>query len=123
MMWLKMDRSFFTGWSEDLYLCVSYFSTANSSYTKRTGLDFHALEQEIAYFSNLGQVIVTGYLNSRTGEKLDFILNDSNNYVPASNNDVSDTDMVIKLRFNQDKSVVNAYGQSPPLQDFSTSSI
>ena len=42
VIWVKLSKTFFKGWSENLFLCVAYFSPANSSYTTRTGIGrFH----------------------------------------------------------------------------------
>ena len=39
-IWVKLSKTVFKGWSENVFLCVAYFSPANSSYTTRTGIDF-----------------------------------------------------------------------------------
>ena len=40
VIWFKLSKTFFKGWSVNLFLCVAYFGPANSSYTTRTGIDF-----------------------------------------------------------------------------------
>jgi len=46
---------------------------------------FEILEHDIDYFSEYGNIFITGDMNSRVGEKLDFIVHDSVNNITDDN--------------------------------------
>ena len=113
VIWVKLSKTFFKGWSENLFLCVAYFSPANSSYTTRTGIDFFAnIEQDITNYNSQGQIIFTGDINARSGQKLDYINSDSGDFIPVDNSYDVDALNICRSRFNQDKCITNVYGNS-----------
>ncbi|CAG2202169.1 RAB1A [Mytilus edulis] len=72
-LWLKLNKNFF-GFVHDIYLCALYIPPFSSSHYDND-LDF--LENEISTFSMNGQIVLIGDLNARTGQRADFIVNDS----------------------------------------------
>ena len=116
VIWVKLIKTFFNmfkGWSENLFLCVAYFSPANSSYTTRTGIDFLAnIERDITNYNSQGQIIFTGDINARSGQKLDFINSDSGDFIPVDNSYDVDAINICRSRFSQDKGITNLYGNS-----------
>ena len=75
-MWLKLDADFF-GFDKDVFLCLAYISPESSCHpTSRDNL-WNLLEEEIASFSNCGQIILTGDLNARTSSLPDYATHDS----------------------------------------------
>ncbi|XP_053380068.1 uncharacterized protein LOC128548716 [Mercenaria mercenaria] len=75
-IWLKFDKNFFHT-DEDLYLAVAYFPPENSPFHDIYDNDiFQQLENDIVYFMDKGKVFLTGDLNSRIGQKTDYIEHD-----------------------------------------------
>ncbi|CAG2231450.1 unnamed protein product [Mytilus edulis] len=72
-LWLKLNKNFL-GFVHDIYLCALYIPPFSSSHYDND-LDF--LENEISTFSMNGQIVLIGDLNARTGQRADFIVNDS----------------------------------------------
>ncbi|CAG2198042.1 unnamed protein product [Mytilus edulis] len=72
-LWLKLNKNFF-GFVHDIYLCALYIPPFSSSHYDND-LDF--LENEISTFSMNGQIVLIGDLNARTGQRADFIVNES----------------------------------------------
>ncbi|CAG2185067.1 unnamed protein product [Mytilus edulis] len=117
-LWLKLDKNFF-GLSDDIYICAVYIPPVSSTHYDD---DFLQLEKEINIFSKKGKVVLLGDFNSRTGDKLDYIKDDSldiNNF--AQTNLLPDEYKIDNCfnRYSCDK-VVN--GQGVNLLDLSTSS-
>ena len=113
VIWVKLSKNFFKEWSENLFLCVAYFSPANSSYTTGTGIDFFAnIAQDITNYNSQGQIIFTGDINARSGQKLDFINSDSGDFISVDNSYDVDAINICRTRFSQDKCITNLYGNS-----------
>ena len=75
-IWLKLSSAMFS-FQDDVYLCHAYFPPANSNVFDVRQVDFHELlESDIIKYNNLGRVLVTGDLNSRTSNESDFIVFD-----------------------------------------------
>lgn len=110
VIWLKLSKSFFT-WINDLYLAIVYLSPEHSSLTVRENPDFFdKLESDLAFFSQKGKVLLTGDFNARTGEELDYIANDNDNFhLPMPADYVPDRSL--RKRRNQDL-VCRGYGRA-----------
>ena len=79
IIWLKLDHTFFNI-SEDFYICATYIWPNESPAYNTFNIDlFEILENDITYFSEFGKIFVTGDLNSRVGNKCDFIVQNSIN--------------------------------------------
>jgi hypothetical protein len=78
-IWMQMCREYF-GLDEDVFVCVAYIPPDNSSYCKARNDDtLQYIENDVAKYSSMGKVILTGDFNARTNTELDFISNDSSN--------------------------------------------
>jgi len=81
IIWLKCDRTFFNI-PDDFYICATYVWGHDSPVYNTFNVDlFEILENDITYFSEFGKIFVTGDLNSRVGNKCDFIVQDKINTV------------------------------------------
>ena len=66
LIWLKLDRSFFSE-SSDIYLCCAYIPPEGNQYYQHYDCDlFDILENDLELFSRSGIVCLTGDLNART---------------------------------------------------------
>ena len=78
-MWLRISKNKLES-NEDMYICIAYIPPSNSEYLAKVGVDvFDQIQNDIVKFSQLGQIILTGDLNARTGNQQDFITNDGVN--------------------------------------------
>ena len=78
---MKLDHLFFNI-SEDFYICATYVWGHESPVYNTFNVDlFEILENDITYFSEFGKIFVVGDLNSRVGNKFDYIVQDINNTV------------------------------------------
>lgn len=67
-LWIKLDKDFF-GLKSNLYICNCYIPPENSDLHKQNDCDyFEILKAEVGKFSVLGEVMLMGDLNSRTGD-------------------------------------------------------
>jgi exonuclease III len=105
-LWLKLDANFF-GLYEDLFLCLAYVSPESSCHPASRDNLWNLLEEEIAEFSNHGQIIITGDLNARTGNLPDYATHDSDLHLPLPPDYTVDSAM---RRKSEDK-VVNNFGK------------
>ena len=81
IIWLKLDHLFFNI-SEDFYICATYVWGHESPVYNTFNVDlFEILENDITYFSEFGKIFVVGDLNSRVGNKFDYIVHDIINTV------------------------------------------
>ena len=72
IVWLKLQKSFFFNFEQDLYICGIYISPSSSSYMKRTDVDkniFHKLDSDVIRFSRVGKVMIMGDLNANINNK------------------------------------------------------
>ena len=77
IVWLKLDKYFFFT-ERDYYLAAIYIPPEHSPVHNLTDYDiFTVLENDVNQFNNLGKVFICGDTNSRIGNKLDFIVDDS----------------------------------------------
>ena len=76
-VWIKLCKEFF-GLENDMFVCMAYIPPDNSTYYKARNIDsIEILEKEILNKSALGEIVILGDLNARTGTLPDFIVNDS----------------------------------------------
>ena len=109
MLWVKLSRNF-THRQKEIYIGVLYLSPANSSYIQRQDMDvFSLLENEVAKYAQLGDILLMGDFNARTACENDYINNDGDNaFVPLP--DVYVPDLPMPSRRSHDM-VVNTYGR------------
>ena len=82
IQWIRLTKEFF-GFEKDLYICFTYFAPSNSSYVTRNNLDvLQILEHNVTEYSQIGNVIICGDLNARTGTEIE--CTDFDSYVPTS---------------------------------------
>jgi len=105
---VKLSKTDF-GLNDDLFICFCYIPPNNSVYyaSHNTGF-FESLEQKIRTYQTQGEIVVMGDLNSRIGERSDYIQNIDafNEFIPEidkENCNTSEED--IPLRFTMDKNV------------------
>ena len=108
-VWAKLDKNFF-GLENDVYLCNCYIPPSNSNmHLVRNNDPFDILEQEILEFGNLGDVIILGDTNSRTGrlqEQYSDHFNPYNDNITINDN----YDYEPLIRGNED-STINEFGR------------
>ena len=104
-IWLKLDAAFF-GYNKDLFLCFAYISPESSCHTSSRDNLWNMLREEIANFSNEGDIMITGDFNARMGEQQNFLDNDSDDYIPLPPDYQLDE---CPPRYSQDKRT-NNYG-------------
>ena len=84
-IFLKLKKEFF-GLRSDIYICFAYCVPYNSPLFETNILPpdiFEDLEQKLAQFSGLGNLILLGDMNSRTLTLPDYISDDDCHYVPT----------------------------------------
>ena len=105
-MWFILDKTVF-GQERDKFFSSFYIPPATSSNAVQTGCQWQSLEFEIEHYKHMGEVIVMGELNARTGLLNDHIVHDTiPNNVPSSLYFVNES----LPRFSQDNTV-NMYGR------------
>ncbi len=68
-MWIKLKKSFFN-LEYDIYVCCCYLPPANSKILSKNNCDVHEiLQREIMNYQHLGEMMIIGDLNCRTGGK------------------------------------------------------
>jgi exonuclease III len=81
--WIRLKSDFFS-FEKDVYMCVCHIPPHNSTYTARTGdtvLD--EISNDVSKYSQIGDVVICGDLNARTGKKLDYIIGDDDTHLPS----------------------------------------
>ena len=87
--WCKLNRNFF-GFKSDIFLANVYLPPLQSQ-KKINEDDMLILENEVRKYSNLGDVILAGDFNARTGLLNDYIENDSFDNQYLDNYDIDQT--------------------------------
>ena len=105
-LWIKLNAEFF-GLDKDMYLCLAYVSPETSCHLASRDNLWNLLEDEIANYSSLGYIVLTGDFNARTSSLLDYIANDSDQHIPLPPDYEIDTPVP---RHSEDN-VVNRYGK------------
>ena len=104
--WVKLCASFF-GFDKDLFLCLAYVSPETSSHSASRDNIWNLFEEEIAYFSTIGNILLTGDLNARTGLLPDFVNYDTDLYVPLPNGYIIDK----SIPRQSEDAITNRYGR------------
>lgn len=103
IIWVKLDQQVFS-FDEDVYICHMYIPPSNSNVLQTHDFDFFEnLELDIVKYNDLGKVYVTGDLNSRTADLLDYLIFDK--YIDQNVSFVHEVQ--IPDRVNQDRTVDN----------------
>ena len=106
-VWLKIDKTNIN-LDENIFMCIAYVPPSNSEYLAKLGIDVLAqIQNDIMKYNKIGQIVLTGDFNARTGTNLDFIENDSD--IGLINTGYIADQQIIQ-RKNQDN-VVNARGK------------
>ena len=100
-MWVKLDKTFF-GLNNNLYIVATYIPPSDSIIHKTHDI-FNTLNNEIAIYSQLGDVMIIGDLNSRISNKTEEYVTD---FVNESSKTVLNTD----IRYSAD-SIFNTQGK------------
>ena len=104
-IWLKLEKSFFN-LDENIYICGCYTQPEDSVYAIKDVFD--TIENDISDFARLGKVVIMGDLNARTGNLLDYVINDCDK-IPELNQ-IPTAICEPEKRINLD-SKVNKYGK------------
>ena len=107
---LKLKQDFF-GLEKDVQLIFSYCVPANSSYRVKHQLEvFVDLEEKLRSLPSKSNIIVLGDLNSRTGDKKDYIEDEDNTNIPVPDCDLYHNDTVATFPRNNTDTGHNEYG-------------
>jgi len=108
-MWIKLDQTFFNI-EKDLYICLAYCNPSSSSFTPPEGDIFELIENKVAEYSKLGDVLICGDFNARTNTDPDYCLFESelSEHLDMPTPFISDVPM---HRSNIDKSSVDSNGK------------
>ena len=91
VIWIKLDKTFFHI-DKDIYICSVYLWGEDSPAYNNTSVDlFDMIQNDVNYFQTVGIVYLTGDLNSRTGCRPDFIVNDHINTCLDDDDYIPDT--------------------------------
>lgn len=86
-IWIKLSNNYFN-WEKDLYLATVYIPPKSSNYYDD---QFTEIEHKIAQYSNNGNILLMGDTNARTKNKVDFIVNDTNEFMDLPEDYTFDT--------------------------------
>jgi hypothetical protein len=108
--WIRLKSEFFS-FETDIYLCLAYIPPISSGYS-RNGADndiLELLERDFTKYRNLGNIIITGDFNARTGNELDYINGDGTSHIPL-NKDLYSIDANVGKRYSRDN-VIDSRGK------------
>ena len=89
VIWIKLDRNFL---HNALFVGITYIAPDNLPVHAIYDEDiFQTIESDVNMYKDVGQVYLTGDMNSRIGRKCDFIENDRN----IEQNDDTVTDQLV----------------------------
>ena len=99
ILWIKLSEELFP-FDHDVFMCNIYVPPTDSKVFSSTNIDLYdQLEQDVIHFNNLGKVFVSGDLNGRTSNDLDYFEIDK--YI--DHNTLFDHSFDIPVRVNQDR--------------------
>jgi hypothetical protein len=107
----KMKKDFF-GLNQDIYICFAYCVPASSNVLKNPMMPddiYDDLSEKLAKYAPMGDLILMGDLNARTQTSLDYIPNESFNYLPL-NEDLYNLDTIGTHPRNNMDLGSNSYG-------------
>ncbi len=109
-VWIRCLKEFF-GWESDKYICAAYIPPSNSTIHGSVHDDpFSILYTQLVKYSALGDVILLGDFNSRTGIEPDYLHDDhsGNKHIFANSTDLSyESDSIGISRNSKDPKVDN----------------
>ena len=106
-IWLKFDKTNIR-MDEDIFMCIAYVPPSNSEYLAKIGIDvLEQIQNDIMKYSRIGQIVLTGDFNARTGTNLDFIENDDD-IGSLSTNYIIDQEILQRKSFD---TIVNTRGK------------
>lgn len=109
IIWIKLDSSLFQH-NNDVFICHSYRRPSNTAFSQSDNYDFFdSLESDIVKYDNLGYTFVTGDLNCRTADEIDFLQYDK--YLDASQPFLNSQNDILSRRCSKDK-IIDAAGRS-----------
>ena len=76
ILWFKLDKNFFS-FDNNLYVCAIYMPNESSTRNKKLGDLFGLLEENIIEIVEKGDYMIVGDLNSRIGNRNDFVLDET----------------------------------------------
>lgn len=84
--WLKLTKDFFN-FSNDISTCLAYIAPKLSDFSKKQDTSILELIEHdiINKYGNLGDIVITGDMNARTGVHNDFIQGDSVSHILLDN--------------------------------------
>ena len=111
LLWLKLDRSL--GLERDLYLCAAYVAPRTSSHYEKDGsIDtFDQLICDIAEAQGLGDVLLAGDFNARTGQGADFVEAGLLGQTPEGDLPQPALPTGLHLRQSQDTGAISPFGR------------
>ena len=110
-MWIKLKSEFFN-LKKDLFICFTYVPPITSEYVKNLEYDLmQKMEEEITIYSGLGNVMIAGDFNAKTGTECDFVLDHQDKHSPVNIIDTYDFDEPL-ARENQDKHPMDTQGEN-----------
>jgi hypothetical protein len=99
-IWLKLCKEFFH-LNNDIFVCVAYIPPCNSQYLNKFGDNIlNYIQEDCAKYSRVGEIVLTGDLNARTGIKPDFVVGDNDKNVPLDLNYIMDKNMPVRNSFD-----------------------
>ncbi len=104
LLWIKFKKEYFS-LDKDIYFCLVYIIPENSTSLQRLTDSFETLKEEVNIFSKLGNIILGGDFNSRTGKVQDYIEQETSEY--GNTDPEQDIDDIFTNRFLQDKTINN----------------
>ena len=106
ILWVKISEDLFP-FDQDVFMCNIYVPPTDSKVFNSTNIDLYdMLEQDIIHFNNLGKVFVSGDLNGRTSNDLDYFEFDK--YL--DHNTFFEHSFNVPMRVNQDR-IIDYNGQ------------
>jgi hypothetical protein len=96
-------------WFLDIYICCVYYPLSCSANTQSPKHDIHDyIEKDIIKYQKLGKILLCGDFNARISNTPDYIVDDSNQYIPIHSDYL--IDKALLQRKNQDK-ILDARGK------------
>ena len=94
-IWLKLSAEFFN-LRNDLFCCFLYAAPSNSPYLKRLDIDcYENIGNEVSEFVGQGSICLLGDFNARTGLSADYIPNEDNSVIDATQSGMYQTDSTV----------------------------
>ena len=107
ILWIKLSRKMF-GFEKDVYMCTVY-NNPNCRATENCA--FLQLQRDVEHFSKLGDILLNGDFNARTGNLNDYIKHDySSSHIQTGKNYSLDKTVHNTERENKDNKI-NSWGR------------